>query len=191
MIKIGIDIDDTVVDFVGSFLQYHNERFGTNFLFSQITSNNIWDSLKYSFEEFKDILSDYHQTFNYVNMSFYPDFLSAFEELKNKRDLIFVTSRSLKNKEKTKKFFEKNILNFNLPIYHSGEFHGEEKITKPEICHKLGIGEIIEDNTHYAIDCAENGIKTYLISRLWNREYVEHENLIKVKDWYEILEKIK
>lgn len=46
---------------------------------------------------------------------------------------------------------------------------------------------MVEDNIDYAIDLAENGIKTFLLEKYWNKERKEnHKNLIKVKDWNEI-----
>ena len=40
----------------------------------------------------------------------------------------------------------------------------------------------------YALELAENGIKTYILEKPWNRDREEeHENLIRIKEWEEFL----
>ncbi len=54
----------------------------------------------------------------------------------------------------------------------------------------MGIKIMIEDNPEYALDCAKNGIKTFLLDKPWNKNYSQHENLIKVKSWEEIVKSL-
>ena len=49
----------------------------------------------------------------------------------------------------------------------------------------------IEDEPRYCEDLAATGAKVFLIDHPWNREYTTPENIIRVKDWDEILQKIK
>lgn len=59
---------------------------------------------------------------------------------------------------------------------------------KSEICKKLWAETIIEDNLENAIDCANAGIKVYLLDKPWNQHYdkKKHTWIIKVNDWSEI-----
>ena len=59
---------------------------------------------------------------------------------------------------------------------------------KSEICKKLWADIIIEDNLENAIECANEGIKVYLIDKPWNQAYdkKKHKWIIKVNSWSEI-----
>ena len=46
---------------------------------------------------------------------------------------------------------------------------------------------MIEDNADYALDCAKKGIKTFLLDKPWNHDYVKHKNIRKVSDWNELI----
>ncbi len=50
---------------------------------------------------------------------------------------------------------------------------------------------MIEDTKEHSELCAKDGIKTFLLDKPWNQHCVEHENIIRVKDWNEILERLK
>ena len=51
----------------------------------------------------------------------------------------------------------------------------------------LGIDFMIEDDRKHSKNCAEKGIKCFLIDKPWNQNF-EHENVIRVNGWNEILE---
>ena len=46
---------------------------------------------------------------------------------------------------------------------------------------------MVEDNADYALDCAKNGVRTFLLAKPWNQEYEAHKNITKVKNWEEIV----
>ena len=65
-------------------------------------------------------------------------------------------------------------------------FSKEEK-TKSQICIENNIEHMVEDNIDYALDLANNWIKTFLIEKPWNSSREEvHPNMIRVKSWDEI-----
>ena len=41
--KIGIDLDDVVVDTLPSFVAFHNQRYGTTLRREDVTSYYIWE----------------------------------------------------------------------------------------------------------------------------------------------------
>ncbi len=59
---------------------------------------------------------------------------------------------------------------------------------KSVICKRLWANIMIEDNLENAIDCANIGIKVYLLDKPWNQNYDKkiHKWIIKVKNWNEI-----
>ena len=63
---------------------------------------------------------------------------------------------------------------------------GKTTIKKSDICNRLWVDVMIEDNFEYAQDVASCGIKTYLITKPWNKDFKETENIIRVNSWDEI-----
>lgn len=57
-------------------------------------------------------------------------------------------------------------------------------------CSKLGVNVMIEDKPEVAIHLANNGIKVLLVDAPYNQE-LEHPNMIRVKNWYQVYEQIK
>jgi len=186
-LKIGIDIDDVVLDFVPSFINYYNLRFDSKIILGDVNTSKIWEIFGLDKSGFGSILEDFHETDFSKKMPFITNVKEGLEKLKE-FDLQIVTSRHNKNKEVILEWFRKEIPNFNIPLLFSDDFYGGTS-TKAQICKKLEINILIEDNPVYALDCAENGIKVLLMDKPWNQT-CEHENILRVKDWKEILEKI-
>lgn len=86
----------------------------------------------------------------------------------------------------TKKWIEKYFPWIFDEIVFADHFHEKHK-EKSELCYDYWIEIMVEDNYDYAIELAENGIKTYLLEKPWNTwQEVNHENIIRVKSWDEI-----
>ncbi len=49
--KIGIDIDEVIVEFVRGYLELYEKKYGKKILFEDIFSYNLWEPLKISKEE--------------------------------------------------------------------------------------------------------------------------------------------
>lgn len=188
--KIGIDIDEVIVEFIEGFLDYINLKNKTSFGREEITDYHLWNTPIHSSKE-----ESIREAMEFQNSEFF-DKINLVEnakesltELFESYEIFFITSRPEEIKDKTFNFLKKHFPENSFNIVHSGEiFKGK---TKAEICKSLGILEMIEDNADYALNCAENGIKTFILDKPWNQNFVEHENIIKVKNWNEILEKIK
>ena len=57
---------------------------------------------------------------------------------------------------------------------------------KSVICKNIWVDVMIEDNPEYAQDVVNCDIKTYLITKPWNKDFQETKNIIRVKSWDEI-----
>jgi hypothetical protein len=63
------------------------------------------------------------------------------------------------------------------------------KLKKSQVCKEFNAKIIIEDDLMHITDCASNGIQVIVYNHPWNREGLS-ENITRVSDWNEILEKI-
>lgn len=188
--KIGIDIDEVVVEFMAGYLKFHNLHHNTNYKLEDITNYHLWKSgfHKTKGESVKDV-TKFSDSVYFDSLVFVNGAKQGLSSLLESYKTYFITSRSDRLKEKTLSFFNSNFSKNGYKIVFSGEIYGGK--VKWEICKDLGISLLIEDNPDYALNCAKKGIKVFLFDKPWNKNYEKHENIVKVRDWDEIMEKLK
>jgi uncharacterized HAD superfamily protein len=188
--KIGIDIDDVVVHFLQPFLDHFNATKGTSFEVKDLQHYYLWKTPLYDTKEdnVKEI-NDFLNSKKFHDLPVVEDVEDTLKELSKRYDLYFITARAEETKERTKVFLEKVFQGVDFQIIHSGDIHGGK--TKAEICNELGIGIMVEDAPEYALDCAKNNVKVFLIDKHWNKDVEEHGHIVKVKNWEEILEHLR
>ncbi len=184
--KIGIDIDEVVVEFMKDYLEFHNQKKGTEYKYENIFTYRFEDFSKLPKEEVRELVLSFSGGEKFDNLEFVKDAKENIFKLEKKNKIFFITSRHPITKQSTLDFFERNFPKNNFTIHFSGE-NWEGSKSKGEICLEFGVDLIIEDNEDYALECAEKGIKTFLIDRPWNQNCVGHENITKVKDWEELM----
>lgn len=188
--RIGIDIDEVVVEYIRHFLKFCEINLERKFVLEDISEFNLWRTLDISREEVVSIAKNFNEKNLFLELNFVEGFKDAINFLSKENELFFVTSRPIEIKEKTFKFFKEHFPESNFEIIFSDScLKKESEKTKADICKELGIKILVEDRRKYALDCAENNIKVFLMDKPWNRN-CEHENIIRVKNWKEILERL-
>ena len=188
--KIGIDIDEVVTQTITSLLKYINNKRGTNYSFDKVTNYSLWKTeIHNSKEESIKEFEEFQFSENFDNLPLIEFAKESLEKLKKSYELIFITARPSTTSYKTSSFFKNLFPEDDFEIIYSGGIYGGK--TKGEICKELGIDFFIEDNMDYALGSAKKGIKTFLFDKPWNRNYEKHENIVKVNNWNEILEKLE
>jgi len=190
--KIGIDIDEVLAEFMEAFFGYYESAFGEKYFvkdirdyysdFSRISGLNR--------KKFLEIMDDFYRTGFYRKTRPVDGAVKAVGELSGRHELFAITARSEKVKKETMEFLEKHFLDVSFKVFFSNELHEGANIKKEDICKGLGIGVLVEDSGKYAICYAEAGIKVLLLDKPWNQG-VEHENIIRVNNWDEVLNEIR
>ena len=188
--KIAIDIDEVVVEFFREYLELFNKRFNTTIKFEDMDNFHIWEVCNISKEDSLKLVNEFYRSDDFFKMELVDGVKEALEELREENEIHFITSRPISIKEKTQIFLGNLFQNYNFGLHFSGGVWGESR-TKGEICKELEVDFFVEDNFDYAIDSARKGIKTFLMDKPWNQNGETHENLIRVKTWPEIMEKLK
>ena len=182
--KIGIDIDNTLVQMQAGFFDFYHKKNKTCI---------PWIKGKYYLTDFLPILKDeenkmwdeYHDSEDFDNILLMPDAIEVINILKKKHELIFITDRPVGWKEKTLKFIKRKFPDDNFKIVFS-----KGTASKDKICKDLGISFMIDDHPIKTVNYAESGVRVLLFDRHWNKK-VEHENIIRVKNWQEIKEVVE
>jgi len=188
--KIGVDIDEVVVEFFRKYLELFNKKFNHNLKFEDITSFHIWDVVNIPKEASLELIREFYDSEDFYTLPLVDGAKDALGELSQKYKIYFITSRPEQVREKTFNFLKKHLEKLIFSLHFSGGVWGEHK-SKGEICEELGIDVFIEDNFDYALDCAKRGIKTFLMDKPWNQKEAGYRNLIRVKNWSEIVRRLE
>ena len=188
--KIGIDIDDVVVEFVKGYLKMYEKTYGQKFVFEDLKSYNFGYLLDFSKEEEYESVNKFFETKDFENLDLIEGAKEAIYEISKENEIFFITSRPSFTNSKTKVFLKKYFSEISFELIHSGGFHLQGK-HKEEICLDREIKIMIEDHYDFALKCAEKGIRVFLLDKPWNQSQEEHENIMRVKNWNEILGKLK
>lgn len=188
--KIGIDIDEIIVEFAKGYLGLYNKKHSRNIKFEDLFTYSLWKPLGISKKEAFELAEEYYSSHLFDNLELVEGAEEGIKELNVDHKLVFITSRPDHIKEKTEVFFKKIFPNLNLEVVYSSNSYLETNgKTKSEICKNQGVDVLIEDDIDYALDCADNGIRLILLDKPWNKKE-EHSNIIRVKNWNEILKEI-
>ena len=186
--KIGIDIDGVIANFIKKFLEFYNRKTGNSFSTENWVTYNFWDFMSITKEEGKKLMEEFYSLEDFDEIPLIEGSKEAIPELAKQNQIYIITARPLRWGEKTKKFFDKHFPGKQINLIHSRD-ENDKTIYKREICKNLGVTILIEDHADIALQCAERGVRVFLFDCLYNQK-VFHENIVRVKTWKEILEKI-
>jgi uncharacterized HAD superfamily protein len=184
--KIGIDLDDVVFESMNEFLRIVQEEYGVSFEFEKIESYSLHDVFNLTREDIKKIV----KKVDWINLPLFENSKECILTLSRNHYIYFITSRTFE--DGTEESLVKHFSEINFKLFFSSNHHaGTSGKDKGEIGREIGIDFMIEDNSKHALDCAEKGIKTFLLEKPWNKNLGKHRNILRVKNWKEILEEME
>jgi uncharacterized HAD superfamily protein len=175
--KIGVDLDGCVFDFVSHFMDFYNRLLGLDDKPEDATSWDWWDcpNLKITQEEFFKAVKQYTKM-GYPQEQ--PIISGATESLidiaNDNHEIVYISDRPSESHRIT----INSLLDHNLPINSVIFCKSKEKAS---ICKAMGINICIEDKPSTVIDYAQNGIDVgfhiYSINKNeWNNIQVEYKD---------------
>lgn len=104
------------------------------------------------------------------------------------KQLIAVTGRSDDTRDRTMTLLNTYFQWQFQRILFSNHDVADKKKPKSQVARENDIGLMIEDNIHYAIELAQKGIPTVLLTRPWNQDTTQPTWLpiFRVRDWQEL-----
>ena len=187
--KIAIDIDEVIVEFVEKYLEFVESRGVRRVDYEDVFCYELWEVLGIE----KDLVVKLFDEYNFTEYFKKHDFVEGAREgvvfLRDNHDICFITARPKDRIKETKDFIMNEFGVLGDRVLFSGDIIREGK-NKDEICRELGVGVIIEDNGSSSLEYAENGLRVLLLDKPWNRR-VEHERIYRCFSWDDVLDKIK
>jgi len=188
--RIGIDLDDTIWKFHEKFFEFYNEKYGTNYSIEEYKIYNMDIFLGLSEIETANLFNEYESLEKYKKLPFLDLVRESLLELDKEHDIYFITARSDFTKDLVKeRLFD--VFNREMPVYFQYDNDRNKLWDKADFCIENKIEIMIDDGYHNLVKCSNNGIKCFLISYAWNKEKELNENIVRVNNWEEIMEKIK
>lgn len=188
--RIGIDIDDVICEFVKPYLEFHNKKFKTFFEFENLNSNFFWEDLGHTRETIAEHFDDFQSNFtSLLDLPLVEDAITSINNLSKNNEIFIITARPEEIMFETEQFLRTFLPKVDFKLIHSGDVHGKNK-SKADICNDLNIDIMIEDGLSFCLNCARKGVKAFLFDRPWNQSDELPQNVIRVKNWKEIMEKI-
>ena len=189
--KIGIDLDEVLADFLTALLKYHNATYGTNLKREQFLSYGFWKTWGGTRDEAIQKVYDFHKTPYFKNIQPVACAKKAISSLKQNNDLLIVTSRQNSVENETREWVDKHFPNAFADICFANHYSqgGAEK-TKSQICNETKIELLIEDSVGYALECFSSKRKVFLLDCPWNQSSELPQGIRRFSSWDKIVKAI-
>ena len=169
--KIGIDIDDTVMntfDIIEEAARYFDKYFLENKGYQDITKYDFHERFYWTSEEKKAFFNYFRKNKLYLKAKPKGDALYYLEKLYNEGYEIYFLTRRKKDEKLDILSITKNDL-ISKGFKFTDCYIGLSK--KGEACKSLGIDVFIDDAVIQIEDVNNYGIKTILVDNWYNKEY--------------------
>ncbi|MCL5018254.1 MAG: hypothetical protein M1416_00595 [Candidatus Pacearchaeota archaeon] len=189
--KIGVDLHDTIVDFIGNFILYNNENFERKITRADFIKYSFDYVLQKPLEEVIQIVDSFYQSEYFKHIPPIEDAFSALSLLKEKSDIYLITSCPDFLKKDTELLLEENFPRIFSDVFYSYNHYSKRKNcgkTKTELCRENGILLMIDDTLEYCTQCAKGGIDTFLFGDYpWNKSENLNPKINRTKTWKKVL----
>jgi uncharacterized HAD superfamily protein len=117
-----------------------------------------------------------------------PGALEAIKRLKHHFRLVIITSRKKEHAEMTHQWLEKHFPRVFDHIGFTSVWGSESSVAKAKLSKEIGASYLIDDNLDHCLLAAREGIRCLLFGEYgWNRGNVTGSNIVRVKNWEEVL----
>jgi len=185
--RIGLDMDEVLAQFLASFIAHHNKEYNTNHRLEDINDYGLWKVWGGTVQELSErigkfFLSDDIHNIMPVNMA-----QEIIRELKKDNELYVITARHDTARIQTEKWLEKHYPSTFKGIHFSNDSlkTNSSGKSKAELCKDLNIDVMIEDLLSFAKQISKANIPVILIDYPWNKSEAM-KKVFRVGGWKEI-----
>jgi|SRR3989338_3112117 len=191
--RIGVDLDDTINDFMGHFLSFYEKETGVKHSKDIFHNRQLDERLNIPKKKFLKIFNAFHTHESILQMPLLPGAKEVIHNLAKEHELFLITARLAPHSWEIDAWLSQHFKGiFKQILFAKNPYsnHNDHLKTKHEYAHELFIDVFIDDDPNFAIHIANEGFPVLMLKCPWNKN-VAHQNIIIVKDWYELQKKIK
>jgi len=188
--NIGLDLDDVLLNFNDSFLDFHNNEYGTNYKREDITSYYIEDFWKIEVKEIQRRLGEFYKSVFHKNATPISGAVEVVARLSREHNLHIVTASPEEIKEEVEDWLSKHFgKRFSSISFTRKTPFDKSVLSKKKFCEDLKVDIFVDDALHNAEEIASLGIPVLLLDTPWNQGIVGPP-IKRVYSWQEIEENI-
>lgn len=178
--KMGIDVDDVICDFVTPFLRYYNKKHNKQVKKEDINSYDLTKVLDLDKSKVVNLINDFYLSKDFSKILPRYDAYTCIPNLVFD-EKILITARPDWIRDKTKFWVDKYFKNTFNDIYMGIK-------DKSGLCKALDIDIMVDDKGSAVVDCGNNGITAILLNQPWNQNTKLNNNITRANNWKEIME---
>jgi hypothetical protein len=189
--KIAIDIDETLIDFMGSFAEWQNRRYLTSYKVSQLQGLDFWTTWGYDKPEAIRRTEEFYFSPEQLLISVIDGAREVIEELAKYHELYTATARPERVKNITRRLIENNFPRCFKDHFCVGTWGIEAPaMNKAQRCKEEGIELVIDDSLRVINQCLEVGIAPVWYQKDWNLGKRAPEGVASFRHWKNIRDHI-
>ena len=192
--KIAVDCDDVLAEFIPALAEWHNEKYNTRLKkedFHSFTFCEVWGG---SYDEAVEKVKQSFREKGVLDMNVIGGAFGVLKKLKGEgHELQVVTSRFEFVKEETEVWLDKHFEGLFEDVHFGHNSYSDEgkSLSKAEQCEALGFDLLIDDLAEHARACSEKGIKVILFDEPWNQDVGDSDMVKRVRGWDDVLEAVR
>lgn len=188
---IAIDVDDVISATASSFIEFSNERYGTNLTIDDYQEH--WKEMwKIDLEETGRRAKEFHESGYVAQYEVVSGAREVLEELKKRFRLVVLTNRHGELQKLTHDWLDSYYRGIFDDVVFTGFYDqltdGSWKQHKGGLAQTLGARYLIDDQPKHIIGAVEHGIEGLLFGEyVWNRHTLLPAGATRVRDWEAVL----
>ena len=189
---IAIDADDTIFDENTAVRLYMNDHYG--FQHSEADYHvegpfyNFWERIwNVDPEKMSQMYEEFSHSSYKENLEPIDGAISILKKLKEKNELVVVTSRGQSVVDMTYRSLESHFPDIFSDVHFVPLWGSDKKATKASICNDIGASYLIDDSVEHCKLAAEADINSILFGDYgWNRFQHLPRRITRCKTWQEV-----
>jgi uncharacterized HAD superfamily protein len=190
---IAVDIDDVLAAEAEFVVAYTNEHWGGDYTLQDYTEswNLFWGVDVDEVERRAEIL---HRPGIVSRYRVIPGSRELLEQLKEKYELIVVTSRRKRVEQETQHWLDEHFPGIFSKLILTGFWDdpnvgGRHLLSKGSLLNDHRVAYVIDDQQKHCVSAVEHGIKAILYGDLSDNQHTAvREGMVHCKDWSEVAE---
>lgn len=191
---IAVDIDDVLSASAEAFIAFSNKQWGHTLSVDDYLEEwaVVWQVDLDEAARRSDLIHTYGDTL-IASHRVYDDAYSVLKRLRDRFNLIIVTSRRKVMQSATEKWIDQYFPDIFSAIHYAGIWDSEKhisemvKATKADLCLELGADYLIDDQPKHCIAAAHAGIPSILFGDFkWNRYDIVSTGVTRIHSWKEV-----
>ena len=177
---IGVDIDDTVVEFMLSLCAFRARAYGDTLQRHHFTTFRLYDVWGCSVDEALRRIEEFYGAPEHALIPAVAGAVEGLSVLAKTYEIHGITARPAHTEALTAALVERHA-----PGLLSGLHLLGHQRSKGDFCQELGVGLLIDDALHNARSVGDKGIAVLLLDRPWNQGVLP-ANTTRTMHWREI-----